>query len=229
MSDLYQNKKNRDRTDKTDTNAKRILCFNKINTGICNYGSRCLYAHKLADQKVNPLREKIYNIIRSTTDLSMLDLVNDTELYKNMIQMTKVCKSCARKVCPGGYNCKHGAISQNYRICYTDLVYGRCDNENCSYVHLTNKGLVPYTVQKNHDLTDVMTNDDDSDITPNRVLKELVGGTNGCEKEYTDSDTDTDIGDSDAIRDYLRSSDNEEYDNDSSEESIFIRSGKIDN
>ena len=129
-------------------NIKKMLCFNMLNKGVCNYGNKCMYAHNLEEQKKDPLREQAYKIIFGKDDLSSTDLLTDKELYHSLIQLTRTCMYCNKGVCTGGYNCKYGAIKSMYQICYDDLMDGSCQRLHCPYIHLTNRGLVPYSKQK---------------------------------------------------------------------------------
>lgn len=128
--------------DTRDILYKKILCNNKLKYGNCNYGSKCMYAHSLSEQHIEPLREKVYNIIKSNT---LLDgqLKNDNELVKTLILLTKVCEECVNKTCPGGYNCKYGACDKKYQICYNDLMFGKCTVHLCDLVHLSLRGFEP--------------------------------------------------------------------------------------
>lgn len=136
--------------NKIRDNSKKILCHNMLNKQKCNYGYKCMYAHCLKEQKIEPLRHKIYTLITHTTDLSHIDLINDPVLYDNFIQLTRICSLCNKNQCPGGYNCRNGAINFEYKICYDDLVYGNCKKRaTCQSVHLTDRGLMPYMKQKN--------------------------------------------------------------------------------
>ncbi len=130
-------------------NNKKILCFNMLNYGKCNYGNKCDYAHSLSDQKIEPLRHKAYTIIKSAENLKNIDLIADKKLYETLLQLTKMCSLCNRNLCPGGYNCRNGAINIKSKICYDDFMYGNCKRPNCLAVHLTKKGLVPYIKQQN--------------------------------------------------------------------------------
>jgi len=127
--------------------SKKILCYNMLNSGKCKYGNECMYAHTLKEQKINPLRHKVYTIIKTVDDLSNIDIYNDTKLYNSLLQLTHVCQLCLAQKCPGGYNCKNGAINLKYKICHDDLVYGTC-TKKCDSVHLTKKGIVPYVKQQ---------------------------------------------------------------------------------
>lgn len=127
---------------------KKVLCIKIVHGNVCQYGDKCMYAHSLAEQKIDPMRHKVYTILKNKHDLTNLDIINDTKLFNTMMSLTKVCIQCTKRMCPGGYNCRHGAISQKYRICYDDLIFGNCKRNFCNSVHLTDRGLVPYTEQK---------------------------------------------------------------------------------
>jgi hypothetical protein len=161
---------------KNNDTSKKILCYNTLNGEKCNYGTKCLYAHSLNEQKIEPLRHKVYTIIKSKDDLKNIDLINDQKLYDTLIQLTKVCTLCNKGICPGGYNCRNGSINIKTRICYEDLFYGNCKKINCTSVHLTTKGLIPYIKQKNKDkyLQTKTTSDSDSEeININDDIKDL--------------------------------------------------------
>lgn len=137
-------------------NSKKILCFNMLNYGKCNYGNKCDYAHSLSDQKVEPLRQKVYSIIKSFTDqnnndtqsLKNIDLVSDKKIYDAFLSLTRMCSLCNKNLCPGGYNCRNGSINIKSKICYDDFIFGNCRRgNNCLAVHLTKKGLIPYNIQ----------------------------------------------------------------------------------
>lgn len=130
-------------------NEKKILCFKMLNNKKCNYGNKCMYAHGLNEQKMEPLRHKAYTIIKFAKDLSNIDFIIDPALYDSLLQLTKVCSLCNKGQCPGGYNCRNGAVNIKYRVCYDDLVYGNCKRPNCQAIHLTERDLIPYIKQKN--------------------------------------------------------------------------------
>jgi len=129
---------------------KRILCTNMSTTGDCHYGNNCVYAHSLEEQKIDPIRNKVYNIINSDAKLDDIDLMRDKELYNECLKLTQICPKCEKKICLGGYNCKNGAISREHVICYSDLRFGKCKDRissNCTKKHLTDRGLVHYELQ----------------------------------------------------------------------------------
>ncbi len=133
-------------------NRNKILCHNNIKNKICTYGTKCHFAHSLAEQCVDPLRHKVYYILKNNNNLSHIDLINDDNLFKTMIELTKVCTSCSKKCCPGGYNCMYGAINESFQICYLDLIYGTCNKPYCNKNHLVkDRGLIPYKIQQNGD------------------------------------------------------------------------------
>lgn len=144
-------------TDITD-NIKKLLCYNIVNNSKCVYKNKCMFAHNLEEQKKEPLREYIYNMIYLWDDLSNIDIYNDRLLFEDLVIYTKECKNCLNKKCPGGYNCKFGVCLKDLKICYNDLMYGKCYNllkeqnddgkiiKRCIHgVHLTEKFLIPYT------------------------------------------------------------------------------------
>jgi hypothetical protein len=123
-----------------DDNTKKILCNNILTMGECHYGNKCMYAHSLDEQNIEPIRKKAYDILN---DKGIINYRPDRELGKIFLQMTKVCEDCAKHKCPGGYNCKYGVCDKKYQICADDLRYGKCYNVECDNIHLTNKGLIP--------------------------------------------------------------------------------------
>lgn len=207
-------------------NMKRILCYNIISCGSCNYGNKCLYAHSLNDQIVDPIRKKVYAMITGTEALDSVDLINNQKLYDTMILLCKLCALCNRGICPGGYNCRSGAISMQYKICYDDLIKGACQRVNCLSVHLTKKGFVPYLKQRsklkkvvNVKLIDKFNFDRTKKINEqlDRVKSILLTDKFLMMKpSYTDSsESETDEKISEIIE-YLNT------DNNSSDESIFL-------
>ncbi len=129
--------------------SKRILCFNAIKGNACTYGAKCMYAHSLADQKIDPIRHKVYTILKNNNDLSNINLVKDRKLFNTLTQLTKVCYHCYKGECHGGYNCRNGAISPKFKVCNDDLLYGNCRRLKCNGMHLTLRGLIPYYIQMN--------------------------------------------------------------------------------
>lgn len=125
---------------------KRILCYNMLHRGHCDYNNKCNFAHSLDDQKIDPPRKRIYDIM-GLSDLSKIDIVGDKTLFDSLMCLTKICQKCNEERCTGGYNCRNGSISDKYRICCRDLIDGDC-KRNCTGIHLTNKGLIPYVQQK---------------------------------------------------------------------------------
>lgn len=126
---------------------KKMLCNNILVHGECNYGDKCMYAHSVEQQNVDPIRKKAYNIIM---DREKISTKPDKELGRTLLQLTKVCEECVKNKCPGGYNCKYGAFDKKYQICSDDLRYGICYNPSCNNIHLTNKGLIPLNANNNN-------------------------------------------------------------------------------
>jgi len=142
--------------EKTE-NIKKLLCYNIVNYSKCLYRNKCLFAHSLEDQKKDTSRQYIYDMIYTIEDLSNINIYNDKTLFDEINIYTKECKNCISKKCPGGYNCKFGACTKDIKICYNDIMYGKCYNilrqentnnliiKRCIHgVHLTEKNLIPY-------------------------------------------------------------------------------------
>ena len=136
----YNNPVNQKEYSQYEKNKKTILCINILTNGSCGYNDKCLYAHSYSEQKIEPTRKYIYDILNNTNKLD-IDLSVDNKLLKAMTVFTKVCRECEKNNCSGGYNCKYGAINSNYQICYKDLYYGVCENQNCKFIHLTSRGV----------------------------------------------------------------------------------------
>ncbi len=135
-------------------NIKKLLCYNIVNNSKCVYRSKCMFAHNLSEQKKEYYREYIYQMINYQDDLSNIDIYENKILFDELIILTKECKNCINKKCPGGYNCKFGACTKDFKICYNDLMHGKCYNslttdeygtKRCLHgVHLTEKNLISY-------------------------------------------------------------------------------------
>jgi hypothetical protein len=125
-------------------NLKRILCHNMIYNNECKYGDKCLYAHSLNDQNVNDKRKEAYELLMGNFSLESINLVENDILYKTLLELTRYCKNCNNASCIGGYNCKSGSCDKKYCICANDLNYGDCVNPNCTFIHLSKRGLKPY-------------------------------------------------------------------------------------
>jgi len=182
-----------------DKNSKKILCINVLNKKKCNYGNKCLYAHHINEQNIEPIRHKVYTIIKGTNNLQNINLIDDVKLYETMELLTKICNQCVKNLCPGGYNCRNGAINNNFRICKDDLMYGQCLKNGCQLIHLTKRKLVPYTKQKHNK----------ESLTCHNLL------INYLKKNQSDMDSsDSDDDDTEEVIRYLNS--------DSDDESIFL-------
>ncbi|VBB18089.1 hypothetical protein YASMINEVIRUS_552 [Yasminevirus sp. GU-2018] len=134
-----------DNTKYKNDNYKKILCKNINSIGKCIYTNKCLYAHSLDEQNVEPVRAVAYDMIKKDKNLSGVDLTKNKQLYANLMSLSKLCQHCEEGSCTGGYNCKHGACDKIYVVCQVDLNKGTCEG-GCGKVHLTKKGLVPYGV-----------------------------------------------------------------------------------
>jgi hypothetical protein len=156
----------------TPQDNKKILCINILQNKRCNYGNKCVYAHNLSDQKIDIIRHKAYTIIKSNNDLQHINLLKDDELFNNLLKLTKVCSLCYKKICPGGYNCKYGAINYNCTVCYSDIMFGFCKRSNCYSVHLTKRGLIPRATQLK--LERYKNRDDEYDQELNNITGTLL-------------------------------------------------------
>jgi hypothetical protein len=138
-------------------NFKKLLCYNIVNEMKCVYKYKCMFAHKIDEQIKEPLREYIHEMIYIMNDLSNINIKENKELFEELMIFTKECKNCMNKKCPGGYNCKFGVCVKNLKVCYNDLLNGKClsllneeniDNKiikRCIHgIHLTEKNLIPY-------------------------------------------------------------------------------------
>jgi len=124
-------------------NHKKILCQNVILNGSCMYTDRCLYAHKIDEQKIDIKRKKIFDLLDSTCDLSFIDINKHNDIYKEFLLFTKPCLDCLNNKCTGGNNCKFGSPNIKYIVCYDDLNYGKCEDSECNRKHLSKRGLKP--------------------------------------------------------------------------------------
>lgn len=138
-------------------NFKKLLCYNIVNNIKCVYKHKCMFAHNINEQLKDSYREFIYNMIYVMNDLSNVNIKENKELFEELIIFTKECRNCINKKCPGGYNCKFGVCLKNLKICYNDLLNGKCLSpleeeiiddkviKRCSSgIHLTEKNLIPY-------------------------------------------------------------------------------------
>lgn len=152
-------------------NFKKLLCYNIVNNCKCVYKNKCMFAHTLEEQIKEPMRQYIHNMLYEWDDLSDINLNEEKSLLDELIVLTKECKNCMGKKCPGGYNCKFGVCLRENKICYNDLMYGKCynmlmetnNNENilckCIHgIHLSEKKLIPYNQRMLTDLTNIETN-----------------------------------------------------------------------
>jgi hypothetical protein len=129
----------------TDNKFKHLLCKNIMSSGSCHYGNNCRFAHSLNEQIVEPVYKKINDIIHGNTNLTKINIYNEKELYDILLKKCKLCENCIKKKCTGGYNCRNGAINDKDIICIDDLNNGNCLIKQCNKIHLTEKGLKPYT------------------------------------------------------------------------------------
>lgn len=134
--------------NKKTCNFKKILCKNMIEKGSCDYSGKCVYAHSLDEQNLEPIRKNALDILDSETDLSEYDRIKDKELYKTFADMTRICENCVNNKCTGGKNCKHGIKDKTKLICDYDLKFGNCSLSDCKKIHLSLRGLQPMIQQK---------------------------------------------------------------------------------
>jgi hypothetical protein len=197
-------------------NLKKLLCNNYLEYGKCNYGNKCLYSHSLNEQKVEIIRKKAYKILNEYLEFNNIDktviteINENRELQKSLLQLTKICNECLLGKCPGGYNCKHGAINEKYHICYNDLT-DECLDLTCTMIHLS-KFSISINNKKNY------KNKINNNIV-GKLLTEMFFKQNNDEMSIT-SDSSESMSDAsfDRINNYLNDSPSENpYD-----ESIFI-------
>ena len=136
-----------------EKNKKKILCNNTIKNIPCTYGTKCLYAHCISEQKMDDNRKKSISAIQDEFDLSYLNFNNEEHkpIIKTFLLLTNLCTDCQNKKCPGGVNCKFGAYDKAIQICYDDLTKGSCKINNCNKIHLSERGfkcLNEYKVDK---------------------------------------------------------------------------------
>ena len=152
-------------------NFKKLLCYNVVNNCKCVYKNKCMFAHTLDEQIKEPIRIYIHNMLYIWEDLSEINLNEDKNLFDELLMLTKECKNCVNKKCPGGYNCKFGVCLRENKICYNDLMYGKCYNmlmetnvnNNILYkcingIHLSEKKLIPYNQRMLSELTNIENN-----------------------------------------------------------------------
>ena len=138
-------------------NFKKLLCYNIVNNIKCVYKNKCMFAHNIDEQLKEQNREFIHDMIFVMNDLSNINIKENKELFEELMIFTKECKNCINKKCPGGYNCKFGVCIKELKICYNDLLNGKCISplkeeiinetniKRCQFgIHLTEKNLIPY-------------------------------------------------------------------------------------
>ncbi len=150
----------------TENNFKKLLCYNTIKNIPCTYKYKCLFAHNLEEQHKEHYRNIIHKMLYEYKDLGKINIFNDEELFKNLLIYTHECKNCLNNQCSGGYNCKYGVCLKELKICYNDLMYGKCINKTCNNKclnghHLTTKNLIPYyqySIIKNININELSPN-----------------------------------------------------------------------
>ncbi len=137
---------NEKQNDCKNNNFKKMICKSIVNNNYCVYGDKCMYAHNLGEQQIEPIRKIAYDMVKNDTNLGNINVNNNMQLYNALKSLTNLCTKCVEKKCTGGYNCKNGACKPEYVICLMDLNKGNCDG-TCDNVHLTNKGFIPFGFQ----------------------------------------------------------------------------------
>lgn len=171
-----------------NNNKKKVLCNNIILKGSCYYGDKCIYAHSIHEQKIEKKREIAYDIIMKN---KTYDKKKDPNLFKTLLELTKVCEKCVVGKCPGGLNCKFGVFDRKYQVCENDLRKGVCKYNNCNYIHLSENNSQPNKNLQNVSLffkrlqhLDKKANDDGSDTESEN--------SNIRTREYLDHNSDSD-------------------------------------
>jgi hypothetical protein len=177
---------NEDFESDDNENLKKILCQNIVFNGECKYGDNCSYAHNLSDQNISSRRKNAYSIIKGDFDLSNINLEENEELYRTLLELTRYCKNCNNNQCIGGYNCKSGSCSKKYCVCINDIKYGDCHNPNCSYLHLSTRGLNPYYNERGRD------NCTDTDKNEIELILSIQNALINDQKNFMDIDMDVD-------------------------------------
>jgi len=116
------------------------MCHNVLNKRRCKFGNSCVYAHSSEEQKVDEVRQRAYRYIREKLDMSDVDLSTDQELLSTLTTLTKLCYRCSKNMCPGRDNCRDGAVCQEQRVCYDDLMTS-CYRDDCNKIHLSKQNL----------------------------------------------------------------------------------------
>lgn len=138
-----------------NSNTKRLLCYNMVTKNCCVYKNKCIFAHSIKEQIKDNNKLVIHDIIKNKQDLCDIDTVNDSKLFSELLIFTKDCKKCLINKCSGGFNCKYGIYDNDTKICYSDLIYGKCSlktynsiipnvNRCNNGIHLTDKNFIPH-------------------------------------------------------------------------------------
>lgn len=123
-------------------NEKRLICYSIMNNEQCIYGTKCTYAHSLAEQHIDFEKNFLYQIILDQNLMKFcpqtlpdnpvanttLDNPKIGEIYKQLLTITYFCENSKNNRCTGGYNCKHGVHDITLKICRNDLLTGNCLN-----------------------------------------------------------------------------------------------------
>lgn len=196
---------------------KKMLCINMIKNKSCPYGYKCMYAHNLDEQTIDPIKKDAYDIIKSN-GIYNADLSQNDDLARIFLIYTKVCNDCKNKKCTGGYNCKYGVVDDKYQVCHSDLMYGTCYDSTCKKIHITKKGVLPIVKkqeaikEQKHDITKTREK-----LLNTHIFMNVSKDSKFVSSQY-DSDNDESPTSIEKTKKYLN-----EYDSDEEcEESIFI-------
>jgi len=112
---------------KEQISGRKLLCRLMTAHKYCNRGPDCAYAHTLREQELEPGR---LIAIRMMLDCSLACPEDQIDLvYHEALSMCRLCDSCVKKECTGGYNCYNGACHRDLLVCCDDIFAGSCENE----------------------------------------------------------------------------------------------------
>jgi len=183
LKKMHWNKFNQNNLKIKKYNQKKMLCQNYVSNYECKYQNKCLYAHDIKEQNIDPHRKKTLELLENNDDLSYIDLKSNTNniLLRELLTYTKMCDMCVLKKCTGGYNCKYGCCDEKYLICYDDLCYNHCENNNCKKIHLSKRKLKPIYQKISYVINNVINNNQininsliNNSYSPNYLLSCLL-------------------------------------------------------
>ena len=215
---LYWNKFQKTNIKIKKYNQKKILCQNFIFNDKCDYDTRCLYAHDILEQNIDPHRKKTLDLLLDNNDLSDIDLsqYNNKILLRELLTYTKMCDLCILKKCTGGYNCKYGCCIEKYLICYDDLCYNHCTDNNCKKNHLSKRNLKPIYNKISH-----IIYDNKNKLNTTNISIDNINSSNYLLKCLTDINN-TFNNDNNNNHKYINFTNNESSDDEDCNHSIFL-------